>query len=324
MATSPPPGEHSSSEDPTAPPDASALGMTPIAEQLEMYARDVQALHSQRQEIAEELRKVERRLAGTLAEQQRTRARLEREHEHVQTLEAERRRAAAVAPVAPARTRRRVNRAAALGFIAGFITALLLFWLVAQSSLFDNSPAVRAPLVVTRVVENAEATPTPLPQVLVAGAAVGALATPDISRLIEAAMAGSAPVVSTVVVPGAAPAGAPQRCATELLVPALAPGVAYVARVNQVREEPVTVLWPVARGRIGMASFGSAGQSARTPAIVPITQMPAALLQLLSPAPELTAPVQPGQIFVLLVNDTAERFDASRAALFFAGDAQCS
>jgi hypothetical protein len=298
--------------------------MTPIAEQLEMYARDVQALHTQRQEIAEELRKVERRLAGTLAEQQRTRARLEREHEHVQTLEAERRRVAAVAPIPAARTRRRVNRAAALGYLAGFLTALLLFWLVAQSSLFDNSPPVRALPIATRAIEVPTALPTP--GVLVAGATGGALATPDISRLIEAAMAGAAPVVPTVVVPGAAAPGgaAPQRCATELTVPALAPGVAYVARVNQVREEPVTVLWPVARGRIGMASFGSAGQSARTPAIVPITQMPAALLQLLSPAPELTAPVQPGQVFVLLVNDTAERFDASRAALFFAGDAQCS
>lgn len=312
----------SGASDGTLVPLALEGGFTPQLEQLEMYARDVRSLHEQRATLAEELRRVERKLVSAQAEPARLRARLEREYERARALEARlRRRPAAGLP--PDHVARRDARRAVVGVVATTLALALLgalaLFLVGRLAAGPEQSGVAAaaserpatggaPAPDLPIVASSESPPASTPTAEPGPAAVSRLPAPP----------------SVQANPGPSPTPAvPARCAGDLAIPALAPKVAYVTLVKQARTDKVTVVWPGVGGRIAVAAAGPISASVRVPAMVPLAQVPPSLLQRAAAGPELTATVPAGDVFVVLSNDTGARLPQSHGVVFYAGTSSC-
>lgn len=290
--------------------------LTPMVAELELYALDVRALHAQRTALVEEVRRLERQLAGAQAAPARLRARLEQEFERNQALAARLQRRPPPPVLNRAARRRRTGASVALLtavlVLAAAVALALLFGVSraagsnqprASASAPTEAPAGGAPIKAAPIVASSEPAlpPTaPAPPAPTPGAPTSAPA------------AAPASPVTTL-----APA-VPPRCAADLAIPALAPGVAYVTLANQSRAGRVTVLWPGVSGRIALAAAGALPTAARTPAIVPLSQLPPALSRRASAGPQLTASAPAGNLFVVLSNDGPARLPKSRALLFYA------
>jgi len=313
--------------DPTSPP---IVGFDPLLEQLEMYARDVRALHEQRTRLADELRKIEHRLAAAMSEQARLRERLEKEHARVTMLEQARLSKDTTPPPVPASGGRAVLAGVAAGVMLVLGVGAVLLLLASQLlPIFVAAPAAVDPPAPPRIADTPAPTTTAAAAIVVSTAPtrVSTAAAADPGR--AAADPGRPPPTTSGAMSFASPAAATAvpdasaRCALDLTVPVLPPKTAYVLRFEQTRPGQVSLLWPSASGKIGLAATGPAIAGARTPAIVRLSDLPSGIAQSATAVAELTSDAPAGGVFALLINDSNDRLPQSRGLLYYAGADNC-
>ncbi|TAK25028.1 MAG: hypothetical protein EPO26_04340 [Chloroflexota bacterium] len=292
-----------------------------VASELDLYAYDVQSLHAQRSTLGEELRRSEHRLHIAVAEQTRLHARLEREHERVSALLTQRNQEHAIA-VTLARESHPERSAIASGLISATIVGVVAVGVGFLAGNFIGGARSGVPATAI-AIEEPTATATP-PVILITTGAPG-LPAPlaDVPAAPTQPVPGQTAVALAPLAAAGTPSTPPDRCAVEVTVPQLAPGTAYILRIAPTRTDAATILWPVPRGRIAVSAVGSAARDARVPAIVPLGQLPATIMQA-SSVGELTTDIPAGDALVVLANDSDQPLPRSRAVLFYAGGSACA